>query len=313
MWPAAVFPIFQKAWHSCHYHCWLTPGPRDEGPVVTHIGTITPGLIEVIIQEQDVIEKGQVSFENTQKTRLQPSGKKRVVNRGGGLKIDEKNTKVERQQDNGKYEEIGSLAVNAGKLALPDRITGREITDETLEIPAAYRVQSQDDSAYGNAREPVEVYRKSKVTDLANGVKGNPMPVRHHIFLKLPENLKPGASYTVSFPGVNTQEESASFTYDSRANRSTAVRVPQVGYRPDDPFKRGFLSMWLGTGGELEYPDSLTFEIIGAEDGKTYYEGEVERAFAADAQESFKKGRNYSKTNTVRFINFHRRQTSNGA
>ena len=46
--------------------------------------------------------------------------------------------------------------------------------------------------------------------------------------------------------GVNTSQETVAYVHKPRQTRSIAVHAIQTGYRPDDPYKRAYLSFWMG-------------------------------------------------------------------
>ena len=100
--------------------------------------------------------------------------------------------------------------------------------------------------------------------------------------------MKEGATYTIRFDGVNTSKESVTYTHNPRLVRSDAVHAIQTGYRPDDPYKRAYLSVWLGanaqgkSGGLTHKVDS--FELLDAS-GKTVFTGKPEVTKAEDAKE----------------------------
>ncbi|MBC7808639.1 MAG: glycoside hydrolase family 9 protein, partial [Akkermansiaceae bacterium] len=80
--------------------------------------------------------------------------------------------------------------------------------------------------------------------------------------------------------------------------RSEAVHVPQIGFRPDDPAKTGFLSIWLGTGGGYEYAKLPAFRVVDAGTGNAVLTGMAKLAKGKDATEKLWLGKevNYQKT-----------------
>jgi len=149
------------------------------------------------------------------------------------------------------------------------------------ENPANYEVSSEDDPVYATPQRPVAVYRKSVPIDWQADM--NKFPMRHNVYLKMDRGLTPGKSYKVAIAELNIKNpEAAKFVYDSRKLRSDAVHSNQIGFRPDDPGKRAFLSMWLGTGGPLSYPEGMRFSIIDEASGKDVFNGPLELAFAKD-------------------------------
>jgi len=84
------------------------------------------------------------------------------------------------------------------------------------------------------------------------------------VYLTLAEPLTPDAAYNVVPHGINTRQAEMPYVHATKAVRSEAVHASQVGYRPDDPAKHAFLSLWKGTGGAQAYPDGLPFEVLDA-------------------------------------------------
>ena len=119
------------------------------------------------------------------------------------------------------------------------------------------------------------------------------------VFLQLPQPLAEGRTYRIEFPGVNVRQAYVEYRHEPSQTRSPAVHVSAIGFRPDDPFKRAYLSTWLGTGGVLHYPDRLRFQLLDDATGQPVFTGPVQLLVSADSPEAFKAGRNYSKTDVL--------------
>jgi endoglucanase len=81
--------------------------------------------------------------------------------------------------------------------------------------------------------------------------------------------------------------------------RSEAVHVSQVGFRPGDPSKVAFLSLWTGTGGGYTaYREGMAFCVVDAVSGEVVHTGEA--CLSKPATESSPglqaKGRNFNGT-----------------
>ena len=181
-----------------------------------------------------------------------------------------------------------------------ETLEGDPLLDFLADDPANYEIASPDDPAYSQARRPSVVFRKTMPTDWL--MPDNSFPTRHRVYLKLPQALSPGKSYTVSIKAVNIRNPGVRFTHDPRHLRSEAVHVNQIGFRPDDPGKRAFLSIWLGTGGALTYPTGLRFSIVDEASDTDVFTGPVELALTVDGRELFagKELANTSKTPVYR-------------
>lgn len=260
-------------------------GARTQtSPEVTHVALVAPDLVTVVIDAQQVVLPKAGPYEARPGDVKRPE--KAVADRAYPL------AKLVRD---GK--EIGWL--HGREL---DYVTGFESMagDPLLEFiaddAANYTITSTDDPAYGSARHPLAVHRKSIPTDWIS--PANLFPTRHRLYLKLAHALTPGKSYTVTIAALNVRNPSVQFTYDVKQLRSEAVHVNQLGFRPDDPGKRAFLSTWLGTGGALAYPAGLHFSVIDEADGHEAFSGPVELTLAADGKEMLggKETANSSKT-----------------
>ena len=274
----------------------------ESGSVVEHVAPVAPDILAVTIQELKVEPAGQLPYEPQPGDEIRKQGDELLVVEDGKIVLQANDLSVWRKQDAG-VRTLGDYA-SAAKVVRPaDNVEGEAITEVTLAEPEAYRIQSDDDSNYATAMPPTAVYRKSKLTDLA--YTSNQMPVRHHIFLKLPRPLQEGKSYTIEFKAVNTRESSITYRHEPTKVRSDAVHVSQIGYRPSDPYKRAYLSTWLGTGGALHMdPAGLQFHLLDMVSGKSMFDGVAQMAFPADQGEpSFKEQRNYSRTDVL-FLDF---------
>lgn len=75
----------------------------------------------------------------------------------------------------------------------------------------------------------------------------------------------------------------------------------QIGFRPDDPLKRGFLSVWLGTGVAQSHPDGLGFAVLEEATGAEVYRGTPEMSRRADETEDMRvnEPRNWNDTDVL--------------
>lgn len=157
----------------------------ESGPVVEHVAPVAPDILAVTIHELKVEPAGQFPYEPQPGDEIRKQGDELLVVEDGKIVLQANDLSVWRKQDAG-VRTLGDYA-SAAKVVRPaDNVEGEAITEVTLAEPEAYRIQSDDDSNYATAMPPTAVYRKSKLTDLA--YTSNQMPVRHHIFLKLPRN-----------------------------------------------------------------------------------------------------------------------------
>ena len=124
--------------------------------------------------------------------------------------------------------------------------------------------------------------------------------MRHTVYLQLPQPLQIGEIYTLSFR--DQPWESVTFTHEPRQQRSEAIHVSQVGFRPADPVKVGFLSTWMGSGEGLDYSEGMPFWLIDERNDEVVYKGETRLSVAAETFED--PYRNYNQTD-VYALDFH--------
>ncbi|MFP4056765.1 MAG: glycoside hydrolase family 9 protein [Candidatus Brocadiia bacterium] len=245
-----------------------------EAPEVVHVGTVAPDVLGLTLRAGHVEYGRQVSYEPQPGDRVDRSGHQRWVYREG------------------KY--LGSLVGEEGRIVYtPDRRVGPRLDTAWADRPASYRLVSTDDPRYADGLRPTAVHRKSKPSDLARvGPWQFRAPMLHVIYLRLPQPLAEGKSYTLRFDGAALPQQS--FVWAPRRMRSEAVHVSHLGFRPDDPAKVAFLSCWLGTGGGLVYKEGLRFEVLDAE-GDSVFQGAARLAKAAGEPEDVYK-KNYNGT-----------------
>lgn len=268
------------------------PHPAD-GPDVRHVAPVAPDILALSIQEKEFVPVPQVPYEAKPGDEVRHTGKETVLVVEDGKVQEALKDVVVVRKEGGKEVTLGNLAINAKRLKPEDKVAGQDLTAETVDEPAAYRLSSTDDAAWKDPAAPAQVWWKRK----PNAPRSVAFEVE--IFLKLPKPLAEGKTYRLEFPGVNFRQASVEYRHEPARVRSAAVHVSAVGFRPDDPFKRAYLSVWLGTGGAHHYAGGLRFHLLDDAGGKAVFSGEVKPLVAADAKETFKAGRNYSKTDVL--------------
>ncbi|MGD2174515.1 MAG: cellulase N-terminal Ig-like domain-containing protein, partial [Candidatus Brocadiaceae bacterium] len=268
------------------------PQHGEDDPAVTGVCAVAPDVLCVTIQTRQVNSLPQVPYEAHSADEVRESGNEVLAWHHGRIVRTKKDLEVHRDTDGGE-ETIGWLVINEDKLWPGMQIRGHELTRVTVPEPAAYRISSPDDPRYGTPVRPDGVHVKSKPTDHG---PGNELPVRYRVFLRLPHPLQVGSTYRVHFTGLNTRRPVVPYAHIPTRTRSEAIHVSHVGYRPDDPFKRAYLSTWMGTGGALAYAVQ-TFQLLEASTDRVVYQGPVKLGLDADQPEHLKEERNYTKTN----------------
>ncbi|MDW8029922.1 MAG: hypothetical protein RMK94_16200, partial [Armatimonadota bacterium] len=214
----------------------------DSLPQVVHIGPVKPDIIAITVQAGRIEYGRQIPYQRQPNDRIEEQGKERLVFRDGKF--------------------LGWLVGKDGKLIYTeDKLIGAPLDTKRADNPQSYFVVSPDDLNYSATQHPVEVHRKSKPSDFGRW-HGWPFlaPIRHVIYLRLPKPLKVGCRYQIRFAENFLAKQE--FVYDPQKMRSEAVHVSHIGFRPDDPVKVAFLSLWMGTGGPLEFPEATKFHVL---------------------------------------------------
>ncbi|MCC7492684.1 MAG: glycoside hydrolase family 9 protein [Fimbriimonadaceae bacterium] len=271
------------------------PHPAD-GPEVQHVAPVAPDVLALWVQEKTFVPQPQVPYVAQEGDEIRRSGERLPVIEDGKLQIAQKDVKVFRKQGN-RLVELGDLAVNAQTIKPPDTATGSDLSAESVAEARAYRITALDDPARGEPAAPVAVWWKRK----PNAPRSLAFEVQ--VFLKLPRPLAVGRRYRLDFVGVNFRQASLEYTYQPSQQRSEAVHVSAIGFRPDDPLKCAWLSQWCGTGGPLSWPAGQSFEVLDEATGQSALRGAARLLKGAKETESFKAGRNYTQAD-VHLLDF---------
>jgi endoglucanase len=180
-----------------------------------------------------------------------------------------------------------------------ERYEGDPLLDEFANDPSQFRIRSESDPRYAQEVRVVGVQRKTKPIDAA--FPGYTMVLRHRLYLKLPQPLQPGNRYTLKFGRLNVVIPQTQFVYAPDLVPSEAVRVNQIGFRPDDPVKRAFASVWLGTGGAHAFAEGAEFRVVNVKTNAVAYRGKLAVALPPDGTERLaNRTGNFSQTGIYR-------------
>jgi len=123
-----------------------------------------------------------------------------------------------------------------------------------------WTIKSADDPNYGAAgKKPSAIHRKTKMSGQAEFEwAGSDFRYEyvhdHYLYLRLPNSLSQGKTYTIEIGGsVNSNENSASLTYDIYSTRSEAIRVNVHGYATTNTIKAADLFVWMGDGDARDF------------------------------------------------------------
>lgn len=195
-------------------------------------------------------------------------------------------------------QEVGWIigAKNEGFVSY-EKLSGDALLEFLADDPASFTV---------NGQKPEAVWRKSKPNNWAVPMGFDTFAVRHTLYLKLAQPLS--GRVTLELGKLNVKTPKIETVLDDTKTLSEALHVQQIGYRPDDPAKRAFLSLWRGTGGAQPYADGLRFSLIEESTGNAVFTGKTERVLAESETEKMAREANFSKTGIWRmdFSHFQR-------
>ncbi len=266
---------------------------RDARASVTHTPdspwvecsyTVSPEILALSIRARDVIPGRVEPYVAQPGDELRPAGHRADLVRDGQVVA-----KV--------------IGPQLDTLVFDDGIRGDALIDRLAGRPDTWTISSSDDPDYLSPVQPLRVSRKSKPVNWQHGGWGrDSFAMRHVVYLHLPQPLVEGAAYVIDCSRINLRETEHTFTYAPRETWSEAVHACQIGFRPDDPLKRGFLSVWLGTGGAQSYPDGLGFAVLDDASGEEVYRGALTIARRADETEDMwvREPRNWNYTDVLR-------------
>lgn len=197
---------------------------------------------------------------------------------------------------------IGFLVGKDRRLLAPvERLEGRPFDEALAGKAISYRITSPEDERYTEARQPLTVWRKTKVSDWAQPRPDTDEAARRHwLYLKLPFPMREGFAYRVDLTALALANPEAEFVHDPLHRRSEAVHAGHIGFRPDDPGKTAFLSLWLGTGGAHRYPPDLRFRIVDDATDETVYTDGIGDVWPVERPEQMPRAANYNLTDVAR-------------
>lgn len=175
-----------------------------------------------------------------------------------------------------------------------DRLVGKDISISAWRNAENTKIQSPDDLAYQRPQSAQQLHRKTRPRDTAQIDTWKFRWAKTHVlYVQLPQAMTEGKTYEIRHPDPNVTP--ISFRYQPQTQRSEAVQVSHLGFRPDDMAKTAFLSSWMGDGGGLNYPTRLPFWLVDQQ-GKRVFSGITRRSRSANTAED-DRGQNYNHTN----------------
>jgi len=278
-WWAAIFlAVVAFSQHACTSPQPAVATPKPSGIFISPIQPVKPDFLGV------VVTAGQVEYGALQPYRTEKDDK--------FLANDRENTWLVR---NGQVK--GALQGKQEIFLMSfDQLSGEALNLAQADDRTQYLISSPDDPDYRQPTGPAAVFRKSRPTDLLRTSKERlTAPLEHTLYLKLPHPLKTGRQYLLTFK--NKQLPGVSFRYDPRTMRSEAVHVSHIGFRPDDPVKVAFLSLWAGSGGPVDFRAGTAFYVLAQTSGAEVFRGTVKLAKAARDRDEDAYYKNYNGVN----------------
>ena len=164
-----------------------------------------------------------------------------------------------------------------------------------MRTPASFTIISTNDLAYSSARQPLRAVSWVQVQGDRAAVSNSPLrgcydfEVGHYAFLHMPHPLTNGAIYSVR----QKDGREGILLFDDARLITPAIKVNQVGYRPDAPEKYAYLGAWIPGAGPVDYRAYSSFELCRETDGQAMFRGIIERR-ATDSETRDTNGVSYS-------------------
>lgn len=164
-----------------------------------------------------------------------------------------------------------------------------------MKDPSAFMIDSTNDPSYASAAAPLAVVpwvqvQGDRATSSQSPLRGcYDFEVGHYAFLQLPHGLTTGATYRVR----QKDGRESQFLFDDARLITPAIKVNQMGYRPDAPEKYAYLGGWIPGQGPVDYQLFRRFDLCREEDGGVLFSGVIERR-AMESETRTAKGESYS-------------------
>jgi endoglucanase len=146
----------------------------------------------------------------------------------------------------------------------PDIWNTGPIDEALAKSTATYTLFSANDANYNIAKNPVSISLKAKI-------EGSLMS--YWVYLKLPNELTEGQTYTLNWGVLASNKDSETFTFDTKKLRSESIHINQVGYTPNAGKKYAYIYQWMGTDGGTDFTscEGNSFYLIRNSDNSIVY------------------------------------------
>jgi endoglucanase len=278
---------------------------RGDGVAVVGVGPVAPHIVALTLHERSVERGGRTPYLAHPDDLLVASSHSAPAWTATGIAEVATTTRLQRMAD-GEPRTIG-FVYQPRPAYTPhvwqERTTGSALNWPALDQALSYRLQAIHDPAAAAQLtagiHPQAVYRKSKPRD-GNDINGDKALI-HRLYLVFDQPLREGVDYQLNLGDPIDQR--VRFTHDPRRTVNEAIHVNHIGYRPDDPFKRGYLSLWMGNGGGLPFAVDH-FELIDATTEATVFRNAIQTGFPSAVAEGFAVERNHVGAD-VHYLDFH--------
>ena len=262
-------------------------GKIQEPPKIVNVSTIACDVLCIEIDECEIIPAIQIPYQQdstdlfcvVHSSSLGEDNAIRVVRNGYPLGL--------------------IVGPDRNTLTIFERITGKHLNTAEADNPLNYKIFSNEDINYLQKVSPKCVWRKSKPINYTeeNRHFGEYYSAKHFMYLKLPHPLKNGMKYLISLPALELDKTAFYYVNDPLFVRSEAIHSSQIGFRPDDTFKRAYLSSWMGNGGSYFYPQGLEFFIVDEMTNQIVYKGTTLLLWNKDSIENIGTRVNHTQAN----------------
>jgi endoglucanase len=175
-----------------------------------------------------------------------------------------------------------------------DTYTGDSLDIAVASTLTTYTLTSPDDAAYSTPLSPLQIGRKTKTQGIADVWPIYDRLLEHWIYLRLPEPMQQGRTYTVQCPALTATGALQTFEFRYKQQRTEAIHVNQVGYVSDAQQKFAYLYHNAGDMGGIDFSawEGQPFQVIDDASGTIVYTGTI--TYRADGEgESFQGEPNY--------------------
>jgi endoglucanase len=136
---------------------------------------------------------------------------------------------------------------------------GKALDENAAGLTGSWLIISDTDPIYEEGKEPLHIYRKSKLNGMSiKGWQGSDFvydhTMEHFIYLVLPQSMKQGNTYTIHIAeNTNSDIHMVSLTWDIFNIRSEAIHINLAGYSTRESIKSADLYHWMGSGGARDF------------------------------------------------------------